>query len=76
MLTSLIQGEIKLTDRLERAAPHLPSRRYYMAASSVQDHEKVISKVYKLGSQEKESCYQTHTQIVSFLFQGLCACHA
>ena len=64
MLTSLIQGEIKLIDRLERTAPHLPSRRCYMAVSRVQEHEKVINNVYKLGSQGKESCYQTHTQIV------------
>ena len=57
-----------MIDRLERAVPHLPTRRYYMAVSSVQEHEKVINYVYKLSSPGKESGCQTHTPIVSFSF--------
>lgn len=46
MLTSFIQREVELIDRLERAATHLPTRRYFMALSSVQEQEKVISYVH------------------------------
>lgn len=66
MLNSFIQEEMELIGRPERAATHVPTRRYYMALSSVQ--EEVISYVYKLGSQGKESCCKTSTQIVSFFF--------
>lgn len=72
MFTSFSQGEMELIDRLERAATHLPTRRYYMAFSSVQEHEKVINYMYELGSQGKEGCCRTGTQIVSFLGGPLC----
>lgn len=39
---------MELIDKLERAATHLPTERYYMALSSVQEHEKVINYVYNL----------------------------
>lgn len=71
MLTSFIQGEMKLIDRLEKTATHLPTRRYYIALSSVQEHEKVINYVYELSSQGRESCCKTYPQIVFFfLFLG------
>ena len=65
-----------MIDRLERAVPHLPTRRYYMAVSSVQEHEKVINYAYKLSSLGKESGCQTHTQIVSFSFFFRSSVHA
>lgn len=67
---------MELIDKLERAATHLPTKRYYMALSGVQKREKVINYVYKLSSQGRERTHKTHTQIVSFFLLFRPSVHA
>lgn len=67
MFTSFSPGEMGLIHRLERAAPHFPTGRYYMVFSSVREHEKTVNYMYDLGLQGKEGCCLTSTQIVSSL---------